>query len=327
MSVTRFLEAAKASAHYPVLPERSVLWQALQEGTRENRWVLYLRGPSVAIGAQEMNEWPGTPRFEDSVEVWLYQAALDSGLYPRKKLETGGTGPKALPLTSANLKSRCWPAGTAEVSTEDLERYARNIWADLSRPRLETVLRDGVREGAWAAWRKGDEEIFYTREDNPSPQILVSALWSLVEPTSVLGAELADLRPGRGPQPRHDPVPAAPGQNGHRAGQLGGLQGADIAEATAEQQLRQHLFLGHLGRGFKGNFGVVRLAIDDDAGGDVVLFGFGDKQYVVSFQKGKLAEFTDTLGPETCYQLAIRGPAESWAKFCQKMPPPMSVIG
>ncbi len=54
-----------------------------------------------------------------------------------------------------------------------------------------------------------------------------------------------------------------------------------------------------------------------------LLFGFGDKEYVVSFQKGKLAELSDTLGPETRYQLAIRGPAESWAKFCQKVPPPM----
>jgi hypothetical protein len=54
-----------------------------------------------------------------------------------------------------------------------------------------------------------------------------------------------------------------------------------------------------------------------------LLFGFGDKQYVVSFDKGQLAEVTDELGPETCYQLAIRGPAESWEKFCQQTPPPM----
>ena len=54
-----------------------------------------------------------------------------------------------------------------------------------------------------------------------------------------------------------------------------------------------------------------------------LLFGFGDKQYVVSFNKGKLAEVTDQLGAETRYQLAIRGPAESWTKFCQPTPPPM----
>ncbi len=54
-----------------------------------------------------------------------------------------------------------------------------------------------------------------------------------------------------------------------------------------------------------------------------LLFGFGDHQYVVSFDQGKLAEVTDEFGPETCYELAIKGPAESWKKFCQETPPPM----
>jgi hypothetical protein len=53
------------------------------------------------------------------------------------------------------------------------------------------------------------------------------------------------------------------------------------------------------------------------------LLGFGDKSFVVSFNKGKLVNVTDQIGPETCYQLAIRGPAESWKKFVQKVPPPM----
>lgn len=198
---TRFIEAAKASAHYPVLPDRAVLWQALQEGTRENRWVLYQRGPNLAVGAQEMNEWPGTSRFEDAVEFWTYQAALDQGIYPRKKPKKGDPPPPALALTPANLKGRCWPANTAELSTEDLERFARNVWADLSRPRLETALRDGVRDGTWAAWRKGDDEAFFTRDDTPSPAITVGPVWSLVDVESPLAKELDDLRPGRGPQP------------------------------------------------------------------------------------------------------------------------------
>lgn len=54
-----------------------------------------------------------------------------------------------------------------------------------------------------------------------------------------------------------------------------------------------------------------------------LLFGFGDKEYVVSFQQGKLSQVSDQQGPETRYQLAIRGPAESWTKFCQPVPPPM----
>lgn len=204
VSAARFLDVAKTSAHYPVLPERAVLWQALQEGARENRWVLYLRGPNLAVGAQEMNEWPGMPRFDDPVEFWTYQAALDHGIYPRKKPgNTSGESDNVelLPLTAANLKERCWPAGTAELSTEDLERFARNIWTDLSRPRLETVLREGVRSGTWAAWRKGDDEAFYTLNDAPGPNIAVGPLWSVVDPAATLTTELDDLRPGRGPQP------------------------------------------------------------------------------------------------------------------------------
>ena len=75
---------------------------------------------------------------------------------------------------------------TAELSTEDLERFARNVWADLSRPRLETALRDGVRDGTWAAWRKGDDEAFFTRDDTPSPAITVGPVWSLVDMESPL---------------------------------------------------------------------------------------------------------------------------------------------
>jgi hypothetical protein len=41
------LEAGAQSPHFPVLPEQSVLWRGLQDGARENRWVLYLRGPNV----------------------------------------------------------------------------------------------------------------------------------------------------------------------------------------------------------------------------------------------------------------------------------------
>ena len=194
---TQLLEAARASAHFPVLPDRAVLWQALQEGTRENRWVLYQRGPNLTIGAKEMNEWPGTARFEDAIEFWTYQAALDQGIYPRKK----EPDKKTLPLTPVNLKQRCWPANAPELSTEDVERFGRNVWSDLSRPRLETVLRDGVRDGTWAAWRKGDDETFFIRDDNPAPQVAVNPAWSLVDPASALAGELDDLRPGRGPQP------------------------------------------------------------------------------------------------------------------------------
>jgi len=54
-----------------------------------------------------------------------------------------------------------------------------------------------------------------------------------------------------------------------------------------------------------------------------LLFGFGETEYVVEFHKGKIAAIESDFNPETCYQLAIKGPAESWAKFCQEVPPPM----
>jgi len=53
------------------------------------------------------------------------------------------------------------------------------------------------------------------------------------------------------------------------------------------------------------------------------LFGFGESEYQVSFLKGKLDSFSDEMTPETCYSLAIKGPEESWKKFCQEVPPPM----
>ena len=200
VAAPKFLEAARASAHFPVLPDRAVLWKALQEGARENRWVLYLRGPNLAVGAQEMNEWPGTPRFEDAAEFWTYQAALDQGIYPHKA-DPGGPF-KADPLTPARLKEKCWPAGAARRShRRTWNASPASIWADLSRPRLETVLREGVRHGVWCAWRKDSDETFYTRLDSPAPAVQVGPAWALVDPAAPLAQELDGLRPGKGPQP------------------------------------------------------------------------------------------------------------------------------
>ena len=36
-----------------------------------------------------------------------------------------------------------------------------------------------------------------------------------------------------------------------------------------------------------------------------MLLGFGDKQFVVNFVKGKIASFTDEIGPETCDQMVM----------------------
>ena len=53
---TALLSAVMESSHFPVAPAREVLWRGLQDGGRENRWVLYLRGPNLAIGAAEMGK-------------------------------------------------------------------------------------------------------------------------------------------------------------------------------------------------------------------------------------------------------------------------------
>lgn len=198
VSTDALLAAVQASVHFPVLPGREVLWAGIQEGIRENRWILYLRGPNLAIGAQEMAEWPGTPRFDGSTELWSYQAALDEGLYPRQRRDTVGD---TVPLTSEGLKERCWALGQPVLGTEDLERYARGIWTDLSRPMLQEVLLAGLRRGVWGVWRRGRDEVFYTSEDTLPGSLGVGPEWQLVDPSSEKATELDLLRPGKGPQP------------------------------------------------------------------------------------------------------------------------------
>jgi hypothetical protein len=198
VSALELLSAAKICPHFPVLPERNVLWAVLQEGVRENRWVLFLRGPHLAIGGQEMHEWPASPRFEESVELWTYQAALDQGFYPRKKKQGEE---HSVPLTPQNLKSRCWPVGADRITTEDLERSARNIWNDASRPVIEDLLRTGLSAGLWDAWQQGTNETYYTKDDAALPRPQVGPFWTLAEPGSTLAKNLDTLRPGKGPQP------------------------------------------------------------------------------------------------------------------------------
>jgi hypothetical protein len=193
---TALLSAVMESDHFPVAPAREVLWRGLQDGGRENRWVLYLRGPNLAIGAAEMGEWPGTPRFDETTELWTYQAALDARIYPRETVEP----PRGTPLTAAALYDACWPSGQDTLGTEELERYARNLWPDLTRPRLEVVLLEGLQGGQWAVWKRGTDEAFYTAEDSLSA-VRVGADWVLVAPQSKTAGDLDGLRPGRGPQP------------------------------------------------------------------------------------------------------------------------------
>lgn len=118
-------------------------------------------------------------------------------MYPR------ATGPQieAPPLTPSEIKSRCWPSGADRLETEDLERNTRSIWRDLTRPKLESVLAEGVRASLWCAWRHQPDETFFTRAEETLPSIAIGSAWTLVDLASPLAQELDNLRPGRGPQP------------------------------------------------------------------------------------------------------------------------------
>ena len=197
VTTAQLMEMVRTSNHFPVLPDRMVLWQSFQDGARENRWVLYMRGPNLAVGSHELTEWPGTPRFDENTELWAYQAALDQGIYPRQ--HEGDR--EDIALTPQNVRNYCWNSGANQMDTEEIERLARNVWRDMSRPRLETVLREGLVNGVWAVWKRGPEETFYTQRDTPPRNIPIGSSWVLMEPSCPLANELDPLRPGRGPQP------------------------------------------------------------------------------------------------------------------------------
>ena len=54
-----------------------------------------------------------------------------------------------------------------------------------------------------------------------------------------------------------------------------------------------------------------------------VLLEFGETAYVVSFVNGAIPRIAQDIGPESTYAFALRGPAETWGKFVQPIPPPM----
>ena len=127
VATVRFIEAAKASPHFPVLPERQRPL-ASAPGRRAGASLGAL--PAWAEPCHRRpgdEEPPGTPRFDEATELWTYQAALDQRLYPR---HTGDGIAEDIALTPISLRDRCWPGGTAEIPTEDLERFARGIWPD-----------------------------------------------------------------------------------------------------------------------------------------------------------------------------------------------------
>ncbi len=201
VSTLKLLDAAKQSPLFPVLPDRPVLWRAMQEGVRENRWILFQKGLNIAVGSQELNEWPSQPRFDDSIELWLYQPAIEKGIYPRRSGPDISDAPSVL-QTAINVKARCWSAGSLSMNMEDVERNARNIWRSLTRFDLEEIIKEGIRERVWFLWKKNDEGEFYTDADVHHVRFDPAGEYHLVESASEkLIENLAPLRPGFGPQP------------------------------------------------------------------------------------------------------------------------------
>jgi hypothetical protein len=54
-----------------------------------------------------------------------------------------------------------------------------------------------------------------------------------------------------------------------------------------------------------------------------VMLEFGPHSYVVNFERGAITQVQHDLGAESTYQVALRAPVETWAKFVQPVPPPM----
>lgn len=193
----RLLQAAQASERFPVMPSKEVLWAGLREGARERRWVLRFRGTGLAVGGDELGEWPPAPRLDDTVELWEYESAVDQGFYPRRR---GGDRPE-VPLTPERVKELCWSAGAEKMDFEELERRARATWPTITRLALERAIREGIERGLWDVWLREGDAVYYTSGD-PAPSIgLAGPSMVLVAPGSELAQRLYGLRPGQGPQP------------------------------------------------------------------------------------------------------------------------------
>jgi hypothetical protein len=188
------LDAALASPHYPVTPAREVLWKALREGARESRWILYLPASRTAIGAQELDEWPASPRFDDATEVWEFGAAQQAGIYPRQ------IGPPA-EVTPRQIRDKCWPPEKQCIGTETLLRNVRAAWPSMDQPRLEGLLAAGFHDGVWYLAYDGTPEAFYASGDTLPQPPRVAPAWFLVVPESEATRKLEPWRPGLGPQP------------------------------------------------------------------------------------------------------------------------------
>ncbi len=113
------LDATLAGALPRPASDGSVLWQAFQEGARENRWIPYLRGPSLAIGASEMAEWPAQrasttrPSWGPIRRPWIAVPGLRQTDGGREAPASADSAGDPCPLLAERIDS---------LATEDLER-------------------------------------------------------------------------------------------------------------------------------------------------------------------------------------------------------------
>jgi hypothetical protein len=184
---SQLLENARTSDHFPVLPSDDVLWSSLKQGASKNQWILYL-GTRLAIGPDEIHEWPAAPATSDTAKIWLYMDAIGQGIYPRDQSET------RIPLTPENLKTHCWPAGD-QLQTDLLEQNARLIWQNVQQSSLIDVIKKGLTKGLWHVWYNGAGQVFYGKDD-PLDSMSINPDWILVDPASDKAKELESFRPG-----------------------------------------------------------------------------------------------------------------------------------
>jgi hypothetical protein len=196
-STDRIPELTRQSPYFLATPSAQALWEAVREGVRQNRWVLYKPGTRTVIGARELEEWSSMQLFNNFSELWEYNAALESGIYPRQQSAGGDEKQTISPVL---LKARCWPSGTEQLNLAELERMARSFWPGLGHQEMLRYLQEGHRAGLWGFWVPSDTQVYYAVGDSIEG-LLLNENVNLVNPQSSLSYSLEDFRPGRTPEP------------------------------------------------------------------------------------------------------------------------------
>lgn len=109
------------------------------------------------------------------------------------------------PLAAAFVKSKAWPAGKEEVSTEEIRKtFAQRMGLRmlLDPSQLKTTVKDGCRQGTWVYYNPEDGKGY--GPDSPSPLVQVSENTVLYTPAEA--KRLGILKDAVPPTPETCPV-------------------------------------------------------------------------------------------------------------------------